>query len=209
MAPYSQVYPLSVMFCAQLWRDVLLSVIPCSQICFTLSYVLFSVMYLLYNCVSCRFATDHTLRLICHSLPSFTLSLACKFTRVSHVCILIYTHTQLCMDVFVCTRMNVRVCVCVCSYRKREREREKENKRQRESERELLIETAHTHAHTRIRTHTHSHSHTRIHTHTRTLTHTHAHTHTTTHSFTHTHTHAHAHAQTLMCFSEATGGESV
>ena len=121
MAPCSQVFPLSVMICDQLCRDALLSVVSYSQLCFGLSHDLFSVMYLLCNCVSCRFTTDHALRLLCHSLPSLILSLASIFTRVSHVCKLIYTHTHLCMDVFVCARMHVRVCVCVCSYKERER----------------------------------------------------------------------------------------
>ena len=111
----------AVVPCCQSCLAVSDGVMPCCQSWLALSYALLSVVPLFCNCVSCRFATRHALPLLCHSLSSFALSLASIFTRVSQVCILIYTHTHLYMDVFVCARMHVRVCVCVCSYKERER----------------------------------------------------------------------------------------
>ena len=157
MAPCCQLCPVSVMPCVMrslthALRSVrpwclavshgLLSAMLCSQLCLCFAIachvVLQHACHVVLqhaNCVSCRFATRHALRLLCHSLSLFAVSLASIFTRVSHVCILIYTHTHLCMDVFVCAHMHVRVCVCVCSYKERERETETEQEKERERER--------------------------------------------------------------------------
>ena len=122
----------AVVPCCQSCLAVSDGVMPCCQSWLALSYALLSVMPLLCNCVSCRFATRVSCRFATRQLrvmsfcntpcSAFALSLAfivCCVTRLHiHTCVTcvytyLHTHTFMYGCVRVCAHARARMCVCM------------------------------------------------------------------------------------------------